>query len=389
MQTGVPMRARVIAVAALGLFLTLSASPRILAQDCNQILEHGIFNTTTTDSLSNRTHTLINWLSQSTLDTYEHATDSAAKLGFSLDGLPAELGGHSKEHDWHNYQSSLQTLNFDDQYTLDLFKQTLVSADKGIVEAWTTCIVNIQGVAHAVIESSYDPTVFTIKLIYQSKGKPYTATISDFSISPSTVKCSPTIHTWWPFQSEIDSANILLKCTRQSAADAVQMTGNTSRGDVSAKLPGLTPRAVTPNGDPVQINNLVVVTAENVPMDFKPKNTGRQSGCSCNGAEVYFPDGPYNVKVNEEFLFRYDASVVWHAQGFDNFHGVVNWGPASTTLHDLQPPNYWGILGTLKVKFSKIGDYNVVVDLHANCLDAFYNCSNTCPARGTTEVHVK
>jgi hypothetical protein len=377
------MKARVIVGTVLGLLFALSVSPRILAQDCNQILEHGIFNTSSTDSLSTKTQTLINWLSQSTFESFVQAKDSAARIGFAIEGIPIELGGHSRETDWHNYQASLQTLNFSDQKTLDQFSQTVISADKGIVDAWTACILQRPGVSHAVIVSSYDPKVFTVELIYQMVGPPPTTTIKDFTVSPTTVHCSPRVRAG----SEISSTSIILNCSRQSAVDAVQVTGNTSKGPLSAKLPGLTPRAPIPG--PFPIDQLVVVTAENVPTDFKLRNTIQHSGCSCDGKDIYFPDGPYNVEVNKEFLFRYDASPTWHGQGFDNFHGVINWGPASTTLHDLHTWDYMAIAGTLKVKFSKAGDYNVVVDIYANCLDAFYHCNNTCTARGTTEVHVK
>lgn len=381
------MRACFLVRTVLGLLFSSSFTTRIVAQDCGQILEHGIFNTSTTDSLSIKTQTLINWLSQSTFQSYGQARDSAAKIGFAIEGIPIELGGHNRETEWRNYQATLQTLNFSDQKTLDQFSQTLVSADKGIVDAWTACILQKEGIAHSVIELSYDPKVFAIKLVYPPKGPPPTAVITNFAVSPSTVSCSPTIHTWWPFRTEISSSSIILNCSRQSAADAVQVTGNTLKGELLARLPGLTPAA--PGPSPVPIEQLVAVTAASVPNDFKARVTvqTRHSGCSCDGSAVYFPDGVYNVKVNEEFYFRYDASPTWHGQFFDNFHGFVNWGPAATTLHDLHLYDYGAIAGTVKVKFSKAGDYNVVVDMYADCLDV--GCRQTCTARGTTEVHVR
>jgi len=109
------MKASVVVGAVLGLLFTLSVTSTIVAQDCGQILEHGIFNTSTTDSLSTKTQTLINWLSQSTFESFAQAKDSAAKIGFAIEGIPIELGGHSRETDWHSYQASLQTLSFSDQ----------------------------------------------------------------------------------------------------------------------------------------------------------------------------------------------------------------------------------------------------------------------------------
>lgn len=159
-----------------------------------------------------------------------------------------------------------------------------------------------------------------------------------------------------------------------------------------------TQKAGTQNGLPQSSNRETSATdyspvnAVNVPTDFKPRETPRQSGCGCGDRVVYFPDAPYTVKANEEFPFRYDASPTWHKQGFDNFHGTVNWGAtgaATTSLHDYHPGDYLGVTGTLKVKFSKAGDYNAVVFISADCLDAFYGCRNTCTATGTAEIHVR
>jgi hypothetical protein len=382
---------RLIVPTLLGFFLALGFTPTSFAgPECGQILEHGVFNTTTTYSLSFRTQTLINWLSQSTFESFGQAKDAAANLGFEIGGIPFELGGHSRETDWHNYQSYLQTLNFSDEKTLQQFSQVLTAADAAIVDAWKSCILNNKGVSHAVAEMSYDPKVFTINLIYDPEGPPAEATITSFTITPSSVECDPPVHTTYGFRTSIPSSQLILHCTRKSASDAVQVTGNTLKGPLSAKLPGVMPPSGGPNTGKIADSEIVVVEyVPTTPTDFKPRNPGQSSGCACAADNrITFPGGPYNVKVNEEFLFRYDGSPTWHAQGFDRFQGIVNWGPKTTTLHDLQPWSYMAIFGILKVKFTRPGDYNVVVDMYADCLDAFYNCRNTCSAHGTTEVHV-
>jgi len=135
------------------------------------------------------------------------------------------------------------------------------------------------------------------------------------------------------------------------------------------------------------------VTVTDTPLDFNPRSEyqyldERGSGCRCSrDSTVAFPDGPYNVRVNEEFLFRYDGSQVCRKQGFKNFNGKINWGTVSTTtLHDFQPWSYWAIAGTLKVKFARAGDYDANVTLSLDCVDA--GCSNRCGAQGRIHIHV-
>jgi hypothetical protein len=50
---------------SLILLILLAAPAEVIAQsDCSQIVEHGIFSTTPTDSLEKKTRTFVNWLSQ-------------------------------------------------------------------------------------------------------------------------------------------------------------------------------------------------------------------------------------------------------------------------------------------------------------------------------------
>jgi hypothetical protein len=107
------------------------------------------------------------------------------------------------------------------------------------------------------------------------------------------------------------------------------------------------------------------------------------------GHTVAFPDGQYDVRANEEFLFRYDGSQVCRKQGFKNFQGKVNWGTVSTTdLHDFQAWSYWAIAGTLKVKIARAGDYDANVTLTVDCVDSGAQCATRCGAAGRVHIHV-
>jgi hypothetical protein len=164
----------------------------------------------------------------------------------------------------------------------------------------------------------------------------------------------------------------------------VQLKGNTEK-----KLPSPQPSGTTPS-PPAQNtrDEPAVITADPIRIDFATRNRGQRSGCSCNpDNEVVFPNGPYSVKANEEFVFRYDASPMCFGQGFDRFQGSVSWGASSTTLKNNNGSDNPGIAGAMKVKISNPGGYNAIVNIVVDCLDI--NCRNTCRAKGNTEIQVK
>jgi predicted acylesterase/phospholipase RssA len=139
-----------------------------------------------------------------------------------------------------------------------------------------------------------------------------------------------------------------------------------------------------------------LVAASDTPLDFTPRSEyqyldERGAGCRCSkDITVAFPDGQYNVRVNKEFLFRYDGSQVCRKQAFKTFSGRINWGTTSaTTLRDFQAWSYWAIAGTLNVKIAAPGDYDANVTLSVDCVDdGPAQCSNRCGAAGKVHIHV-
>ncbi len=222
---------------SLTLMVLLAAPAAVMAQsDCSQIVEHGVFGTAPTDSLENRTRAFVNWLSQNTFDSYAKAVDAAQQLGFTIDDIPARIGGHARASDWRNYQAALQTVDFSDKRNLSKFSRIVNTADQGMAKAWQTCTSSSKGVAHAAIELSYDPMRFTVRLIYDAAGAPPTK-IRDFSMTPESATCTPAVNS----DTTLESSGLILSCTRRVASDAVQITGKTDKGTLLANLPGLTP----------------------------------------------------------------------------------------------------------------------------------------------------
>lgn len=223
---------------SLLLLLSLAVPAALHAQsDCSQIFEHGIFNAAPSSSLELKTRTFVNWLSQSSFDSYATALDSARQLGFSLDAIPAQIGSHQRASDWRNYQASMQTLDMSDKRNLARFTQVVDAAGRAMAKASQTCLSNTKGAAHAVIELTYDPFKFKVRLTYDATDAPASISIRDFTITPDSATCTPTpLH-----DTTLESSGLRFNCTRQSYSDPIQISANTDKGPLLAKIPGLTP----------------------------------------------------------------------------------------------------------------------------------------------------
>jgi hypothetical protein len=133
------------------------------------------------------------------------------------------------------------------------------------------------------------------------------------------------------------------------------------------------------------------VTAEPIFIDFTPRPSGgprRGTGCS-EFRDIVFPGGPDKAKVNDDFIFRYDAAPLCVGQGFRIFNGIISWAGDHITrmIDNKNNSQFPGIAGSMKVRFSKAGDYNVVADISLECVDSGLPAT-ACTAHGTTVVHI-
>lgn len=350
--------------------------------DCSALLKDGIFDTRSNLNIQDRARSYANWFCSLNFSEASQADSYGAELGFPFEGVPVKFGFNASNQSFSQWYSSF-CQDVHEQFTAhSVVEEHVRTASKDVLDAFTKCTTS-DGF-HVWLEYSGAPEQvkkFTLAATFRSPNPqkiPYAA-ITTFQ-APG-VRCVPN-----PKGTKVGRPTQRFSCARTTNDEvriALASTDYNPDGAGDLSLPAVQ----KPTPPPVE--EAVSVTAVNVPTDFKLRNTGQHSGCGCDGKEVYFPNGPYNVRANQEFIFEYDASPTWHGQGFDNFHGTVNWGPVATTLHDYHAYDYAGIGGTLKVKFSKPGDYNAVVFIAADCLDAFYGCHATCTAEGTTQVHVQ
>jgi hypothetical protein len=183
--------------------------------------------------------------------------------------------------------------------------------------------------------------------------------------------------------------------TMKRAVEVQTSSGSNRIGTPVSSRPSTPTKQEQPTGGPSPTATVsrssgaaLEVTARPIVIEFTPQPVVQHPGCACGGRNISFPSGPYDVMVDKEFTFRYDAAPICRGQGFDNFHGTILWDGKSYTemANNNRNDQFPGIAGSLLVRFSKAGDYNVVANLSLDCLDL--SCRNTCSALGATQVHV-
>src|SRR5262249_13539406 len=135
----------------------------------------------------------------------------------------------------------------------------------------------------------------------------------------------------------------------------------------------------------------LVVDGEPVKVDLPSKNTIMRSGCDCDDGEITFP-GDLTGKVDEPLNFHYDGSYVCHGQAFKNFDGYIVWTGTQVTpmRNENNSSTFPGIWGTVRVKFSQPGSYNVRASFKLECYDTGpANCVKSCLGEGHTVVTIR
>lgn len=345
--------------------------------DCSNLLKDGIFDTRSSLNIQDRARSYANWFCSLNFSEASQADSFGGELSFPFKGIPVKFGFNSANQNFSQWYSSFCKDVHESFTEHTMVEEHVRTASKDILQAFTKCTTS-DGF-HVWLEYGAATQVkkFTLAATFRSPNPekiPY-ATISNFVAD--AVKCVPD-----PQGVQVRRPTQRFSCTRSTNEEVrIALSSNDYDPDGAGEL--VLPAFQKPMSRP---SEGLVVTAKAVPLDFSPQPSGGpRPGCACGSREMSFPNGPYNVNANEEFTFRYDASKVCVGQGFDNFFGIALWG-SSYTLFPLDYKQYPGIAGTLKVKFSKPGTYNVVTEMALECLDV--SCRNVCRARGSTQVTV-
>ncbi|WP_139489096.1 hypothetical protein [Brevibacillus dissolubilis] len=114
--------------------------------ECNDLLEHGIFNTIISHRDQSLSSNIINWFENLSYEEYQKMKKDGFDIGitFLAEGvpLPFNLGGDMSRDDYKKFQEYLKSGRVQQLSTKDLRNFVSHYLDENAVEAWSTCMQN-------------------------------------------------------------------------------------------------------------------------------------------------------------------------------------------------------------------------------------------------------
>ena len=141
---------------------------QILAQDCSQILQHGIYDTSSGISDTERAASFVAWFKENTFSSYSEAKNYAGQVGIPIDDVLVTLGFSADEKGYSEFKQSLSWYQQQDTWYKQKLEHYVSTINQGVVQAWEHCITS-SGLHFWIVQES-DPTVFLLCARYISDG---------------------------------------------------------------------------------------------------------------------------------------------------------------------------------------------------------------------------
>src|SRR5712692_2610876 len=216
-------------------------------QDCDKALGYIRDMNASTGARESASH-FKRFFCDQTFDSFGSASDTGLKLGIDLEDLPLSLEGHNRGRNWSEYQHSVCQSIQDDTWHSQSWNVAVMKANKGVVDAWTTC-VTASGLHFWAELNDNDPTLVVLRAKYISNGPPYlTAANGPVSFEPAdAMQASDCSADMIKKDTHIDSAGLIQNCHRRKHT-ALSIALSTRNGGWPIPIPKI--ENVTPNGHP-------------------------------------------------------------------------------------------------------------------------------------------
>ncbi len=256
-------------LALLSILLTPSSAK---AQQCSDILQHGIYDISTTSNETSLSESFLSSLSQQEIRTIEQAKDFATKVGVVLPTeipTPVELGIDESSSSTRTYGRALSEFFSRNTDRRNRFNQEFRNVNQNVVAAWRDCVRNRRGLV-CWADQTRNPNEVYLNIEFRPLTTPApTLTIRSITASPNVSARENVI-------GEELSTNvfpIIFARTGSGRNDAINFTVRTNNANYActAEVAGI-PEAPPPLAQ-VRVNTPVSdmnVTGNDVLVNFDP-----------------------------------------------------------------------------------------------------------------------
>ncbi len=136
----IKMKKITIKRALLVIIIMYTLNNSVIAQDCDQVLKDGVFNTTAISTRTDLSKSFYQYIYSTDFTTHQQAIDAGISIGVPVFGVPLELGGKfskQQKDEWKRTHQEYknETMTLSQKYNA-LFKY----ASPDILESWNKCI---------------------------------------------------------------------------------------------------------------------------------------------------------------------------------------------------------------------------------------------------------
>jgi len=130
----------------------------VAAQECSELLNHGIYDIRSSASELKTASSFSSWFCDQKFSSSQQADTFGASLGFPFEGIPVKLGFNSSSQSWSEWYSSFCSRVQQDQSLQSKIREHIQTINPRVLDAFNTCIQ--EDGLHAWLERTDDPMTF-------------------------------------------------------------------------------------------------------------------------------------------------------------------------------------------------------------------------------------
>lgn len=209
------------------------------ADQCSDVLQQGIFNTTTVNQSVGIKNDYNAWLCTTEFRTHQEAHDAGVQIGFPVYDVPIQIGGTFDQSARDTWKKNHCSSTVDKSQYSALYQKVVTEISDNTVNAWRDCMISLYQVKLGLngVALSHGPTAVSMKIRWTPLDGFDTRLPKVTGYTLVGAKIQTVGNTLFSVGTNVPATETIVDFTRDSARSPVVITLNTDRGSVTAYVP--------------------------------------------------------------------------------------------------------------------------------------------------------